>query len=575
MRAQRCSDRSRTRGVRRLRRLVVVSVSALVAVSFGTAIGAAVPNAVRSAGCAGTPKAPATLRGGIYANVTVTGVCEVKAGQVVVVGNVVVEGSHGALVAAFARNAHGGGRSGITVHGNLVVQNGASLLLGCFASSFPCLDDPHKKTKPTLDGPDFVDGDLLATNSLGVVVHDTTIVGDIREVGGGGGFETGPGGHCTPTGIFAAFKSPVYSDYEDSTVDGNMSVTGLRSCWLGSLRDKVGGSVTYLNDKMADPDSMEIETDHVQGNMICAGNSPANQIGDSHGKSSDVGGFATGQCGFGVRKPDPAPVPGAQGNPAGPLVHLTVPANAHHGYDLGATNGGVSAFGTPFFGSAASATPYVGIAAAPGGHGYWLANSDGQVSPFGPNSESFGSVSSSNAPVVGIAAASSGDGYWEATADGGVFGFGPTASFYGSASGVHLAKPIVGIAAAPTGTGYDLVAADGGVFTYGPGAHFHGSASNIALNQPIVAIAIDPSTGGYWLVAADGGVFSFHAPYYGSAAAMHLNARIVGIAAAPTGHGYYLVAANGDVYTFGPAAHYQGSQTNTNPATPVDGIALG
>jgi hypothetical protein len=33
--------------------------------------------------------------------------------------------------------------------------------------------------------------------------------------------------------------------------------------------------------------------------------------------------------------------------------------------------------------------------------------------------------------------------------------------------------------------------------------------------------------------------------------------------------------AHGDVYTFGAAAHHQGSQTNTNPAAPVDGIARG
>ncbi len=42
------------------------------------------------------------------------------------------------------------------------------------------------------------------------------------------------------TGIFATLESPVYSDYEDSTIGGNLRVTGLGSCWYGALRDHVG-----------------------------------------------------------------------------------------------------------------------------------------------------------------------------------------------------------------------------------------------------------------------------------------------------------------------------------------------
>jgi hypothetical protein len=35
-------------------------------------------------------------------------------------------------------------------------------------------------------------------------------------VGGGGGVT------CDPSGIFLAFQSPVFSDYEDSTVGGSL-----------------------------------------------------------------------------------------------------------------------------------------------------------------------------------------------------------------------------------------------------------------------------------------------------------------------------------------------------------------
>ena len=490
-----------------------------------------------------------------------------------------MKGSNGALVATFAHNAHGAGASNITVHGNIMVSGGASLILGCFASSFPCVDDPSPNS-PTLNSPSFVDGDVIASDPLGVLVHGSTIGGDIRESGGGGGAFTGPGAHCTPTGIFKKFQSPVFSDVEDNTVGGNLWVTGVQSCWLGAFRDKVSGSVTFSNNKMADPDANEVLTNRIQGNLICVGNTPANEFGDSHGTPNVVGGFAVGQCGFPVRKPNPAPAPGPPPTPAGPLQHLSMPATALRGYDLGAANGGVFTFGAPFFGSAtgtAELAPYVGIATAPGGHGYWLANGTGLVRNFGPNGRFFGSAAPLilKEPVVGIAAAPGGDGYWEVARDGGVFGFGPAATFYGSAGGTHLNKPVVGIAAVPTGNGYYLVATDGGVFTYGPGAHFYGSTGNRKLNRPIVGMAIDPSTGGYWLVARDGGIFSFNAPYFGSLGNVHLNKPIVGIAAAPNGHGYYLVASDGGVFTFGTGAHFQGALGNTNETARIDGIALG
>ncbi len=579
MRRRGPSQGSRLLGGRSVVRLTVVSVAALLVVPFGALAGSATGAAAAATTCSGTQATPASLAGGTYSSVTVTGVCAVNAGQVVVTGNVTVDGSNGALVAAFARNIHGAGTSGITVHGSILVGTGATVFLGCFASSSPCNDDPNPST-PTLNSPAVVDGDVIATNPLAVLAHDTTIVGDLRESGGGGGAFSGPGKNCTPTGIFNKFGSPVFSDFEDSVIGGNVSVVGVQSCFFGAFRLKVGGSFSFVDNTMADPDANEVLTNEIKGNLICSGNTPANQFGDSHGSTNNVGGFATGQCGFGVLQPNPAPSSGPPVVPAGPLQHLSQPSSALQGYNLGAADGGLFSFGTPFFGSAAgtaSSSPYVGIATAPGGDGYWLANAGGAVSNFGPNGRSFGSAASFalNKPVVGIAAAPGGDGFWEAAADGGVFGFGPSASFFGSAGGIHLNQPIVGMAAAPTGDGYDLVASDGGVFTYGPGAHFHGSTGSIHLNQPIVGMVTDPATGGYWLVAADGGVFSFDAPFFGSLGAIHLNQPIVGIAAAPTGDGYYLVASDGGVFAFGPGAHFQGSTGSIHLSQPIDGIGLG
>ena len=56
-----------------------------------------------------------------------------------------------------------------------------------------------------------------------------------------------------------------------------------------------------------------------------------------------------------------------------------------------------------------------------------------------------------------LGAPTSGTGYWLANSDGAVHPFGGAIS-YGSMAGQHLNAPIVGIVAAPDGKGYWLVA---------------------------------------------------------------------------------------------------------------------
>jgi len=568
---------TRDRRVRTLVGSVLAAASLMVPLGLlgsSTAASAATPS---STTCTGTSATPGSLPGGTYTSVSVTGVCEVNAGQVTVTGDVTVA-SGASLVAAFANNDVGGtGTSGLTVDGNIDVDSGATLLLGCEALHFACVDDPNQNN-PTLNSPDAVMGSIDATDALGVVVHSTTIGGDAIQSSGGGGPS------CTPSGIFALFGSPVYSDYEDNTIGGNLRVTGLTSCWFGALRNHIGGSDTFTDNTMTDPDAMENLTNQIAGNLLCSGNSPAIQYGDSSedvtpSEPNVVGGFATGQCAFSVEQPRPAPVAGAGGNPAGPLTPISVPSSTPPGYWLVAKDGGVFSFGTPFFGSQAGqalAQPIAGMAAVPGGGSYNLADASGAAYADGAHaSDCTGLNATLNKPVVGIAAAPGGNGCWLAAADGGVFAFGSNAPFYGSAGGLTLNQPVVGVAAAPGNDGYDLVAADGGIFTYGPGATFDGSMGGQHLNQPIVGMAVDPVTGGYWLVAADGGVFSFDAPFLGSLGSQTLNKPIVGIAAAPTGDGYYLVAADGGVFAFGTGAHFQGSTGNIVLNQPVVGISLG
>ncbi len=214
--------------------------------------------AVAAFTCSGTFDAPGTLAG-TYSSVLVTGVCFVNGGPAVVTGNVVV--SPGAsLVAAFATN-----NSSLTVRGNIVVQSGATLVLGCEASESACLDDPNQAS-PTLNGSDMVKGSIVASNALGVLVHNATINRNVVQTGGGGGL------NCDPNPN-PAFSFAVFSAYDDNSVGGSFSVSGLKSCYLGVARNKVGGSMSITNNQLADDDAIEILTNNIAGSLSCARNS--------------------------------------------------------------------------------------------------------------------------------------------------------------------------------------------------------------------------------------------------------------------------------------------------------------
>jgi hypothetical protein len=210
--------------------------------------------------CAGTPEAPGVLAGRYLGNVTIAGECVVDGGQAVVEGNLIVsEGA--ALIAAFGSNdlTHSGS-SRLTVHGNVRVLGGASLLMGCEPGYFTCLDDPGPEPG-TLSSKDHVYGNLIEREPLGVVVHASTINGNVMESGGGGGV------NCTPQGVFSSF--PVYSDYEDTTVGGRVMIKELDSCWLGLARDHINGKLDLIADQLADPDAIEILANRIQGNLNC------------------------------------------------------------------------------------------------------------------------------------------------------------------------------------------------------------------------------------------------------------------------------------------------------------------
>jgi hypothetical protein len=283
----------------------------LGAATASQAAAAAIPRGAMGSAhvCSGTAKSPGSLAG-TFSFVVVHGVCAVNAGPARVRHDLVIsKGS--ALVALFALNdVTGHGHSRLSVGGNVIVEPGGSLAMGCESkvtkvfghpsAVFPCVDDPHQK-RPRLNSHDTVGGSLIAFGPLGVVVHSSTIRGNVAELGGGGGV------NCRLKGIFRAFKSPAYSDYEDNHIGGSLTVTGLRSCWAGAFRNQVYRNMRWSRNVMADPDANEIATNAVHRNLICRDNHPAVQFGDSDGHSNRVGRDARGECGFGIVLPSPAP----------------------------------------------------------------------------------------------------------------------------------------------------------------------------------------------------------------------------------------------------------------------------
>ena len=269
----------------------------------------------------------------------------------------------------------------------------------------------------------------------------------------------------------------------------------------------------------------------------------------------------------GVR-PHMAPAAEVAAANAGAAVPAAVASTSDgRGFWVASTDGAVTPEGDAVgYGDAANlplTAPVIGIAPTSTGRGYWLLGSDGGVFSYG-DAEFHGSTGNVRLaqPALQMAATPSGGGYWFVARDGGVFSFGD-AGFFGSTGKVHLAQPMVGMAATPDGHGYWLVARDGGVFSFGD-AHFFGSTGNVHLAQPIVGLARTGDGRGYWMVARDGGVFAFgDARFFGSTGGHTLAAPVIGMVATGDGGGYWIVLGNGQVRAFGDATPITSAPVNT------------
>lgn len=224
----------------------------LLLVSFGTLAAfvlmtAGAASAAAPYTCSGTLDHPGVLSGSYSTNVFVSGVC-VTGGPTTVAGNVFLQDGSALIADDF------------TATGNLHVGSGATLVGGP--------TEEGDESGPPPPATFHVGGNLIATQPLGVVLHGSDIAGNVVESGGGGGF------NCDPSGIFAVFEEPVFSVIgEGSHVGGNVTISGLTSCWLGLTHSQFDGSVHILNNQLADPDAVEILDNDIGGNIVCEQNS--------------------------------------------------------------------------------------------------------------------------------------------------------------------------------------------------------------------------------------------------------------------------------------------------------------
>lgn len=275
--------------------------------------------------CGGGEIAP-----GVYSSLLVSGVCYVSVGDVTVLGNVTV--LPGALLDDITPGDPTSGTpvvpATVNVGGSVYVGGGAALLLGC-SPNITCTGPPGISYGR-------IDGDLVAVGAQGVVVHSLSIGGSVTVIGGGGGSAADSCNAQTPgsptvTNLEPWSEdptldyTPVYTDFEDVSVQGDLQVSGLNTCWIGTFRNEVGGRATFVANRAGDPDAMEVSSNVIDGSMVCSDDTPAVQYGDGGGAPNVVYGAAVGQCAFGVTPVNPA---AEAGEGSGIPEHITVPGRS-------------------------------------------------------------------------------------------------------------------------------------------------------------------------------------------------------------------------------------------------------
>jgi len=222
------------------------------------------------------------------------------------------------------------------------------------------------------------------------------------------------------------------------------------------------------------------------------------------------------------------------------------------GYWVADTNGDVTAYGDApqYPPSSIPSASVTAMTSVPGTSGYLVLASDGTLVAVGAAIPGTTGAVGSACDAIAVVATPDGGGYWIALSSGVVLN-GGDARPYGNTPPLSGGVAIDGMATTPDGKGYWLVSSTGGVFAFGD-ANFHGAITT-HLGSPIVAIASTKDGKGYWLFASNGYVFAFNASFYGSGPP---SSPLVAVSIDAAGTGYWIVNAMGVVSPFGSATTY-------------------
>ena len=237
--------------------------------------------------CTGGDIAPGTYKG-----LTVTGNCTIKSGPVTINGNLTV--ADGVYLNA------GWLGTRLTINGNVKVGKGARVGLGCAYFYNDCGFSPGPPPPPWGGvGNVTVNGNIDADKALTIYLDSTIVHGNVIVNGGGDASMVDTGGQ--ENGLVLPIK--------DNVVDGNVIVHDWAGAWFGIIRNHVGGNVIVFHVVGARvgteapfvgvPDSTEIATNTIGGNLICLGNTPHAQLGDTileGGTANNVSGHKLGEC---------------------------------------------------------------------------------------------------------------------------------------------------------------------------------------------------------------------------------------------------------------------------------------
>jgi len=239
-----------------------------LALSAGPAI-AAMPTARTPApySCTG-----GAISSGNYASITVTGPCFVAPDAVItVVGNVDI--AAGAVLDAQSAP------STITVGRNVTGSTGSIVGLGCQPPSYTGNSGHECELEPDGISEITVNGNITITDAAAALLNGITVHGNVTLTGGG---------------------SEIPWSIKNNTIDGNLTVSGQNTEWLGVLFNTIGKNVTLTDIALSDvhpgAPGVYIVQNEIGRNLNCEGLTPGVSGGFVPGAVNVVGRHATGQC---------------------------------------------------------------------------------------------------------------------------------------------------------------------------------------------------------------------------------------------------------------------------------------